>query len=136
MRSIRELLETSRTIAVVGASTNPDKAAHQIPVALQAMGFDVIPVNPTVDELFGVPAYASLAEVPRPIDIVDVFRPPAEAADVAAQAVAAGAKAVWLQLGIVSTEARAIAEEAGIDYVEDKCLKVEAMIRGITRTTD
>lgn len=119
------LLARSKRIAVVGCSATPGKPAHDIPKKVLEGGFDVVPVNPTVTEIFGRPAYRTLAEVPGPIDIVDVFRPAAEAPDIARQAVAAGAKALWLQSGIVSDEARRIAEAAGLDYVEDHCVSVE-----------
>lgn len=134
MRSISQVLAASTTIAVVGASRDQGKAAHRIPLALQRMGYRIIPVNPLVDELFGEQAYASLGEVPEPIDIVDVFRPADQAPAVAHAAVAAGARVLWLQLGIVSLEARAIAAAAGIDFVEDACLMVEARARGIDKT--
>jgi uncharacterized protein len=119
------LLRTYDTITVVGASRDPSKEAHAIPAQMQRHGWRIIPVNPYADELFGEKAYPTLADVPEPLGLVDVFRPSEDAADVVRQAVAAGATAVWLQLGIVSAEARAIAEAAGIDYVEDRCLAVE-----------
>lgn len=119
------LLKNAKTIAVVGCSATPGKDAHEIPKLMLAHGYDIIPVNPSAPEIFGRRAYKTLAEVPVPIDIVDVFRPAAEAPEVARQAVAVGAKALWLQLGLVSDEARRIAEAAGLAYVEDRCLKVE-----------
>jgi uncharacterized protein len=131
---IRSLLERTATIAVVGASADPDKAAHRIPAELLARGFDVVPVRPGGGELFGVPAYDSLAEVPRQIDLFDVFRPAEEAADVARQAVAAGAGALWLQLGITSAEARAIATDAGLAYVEDRCIGATVRKLDLRRT--
>lgn len=82
-------------------------------------------MNPTAKEIFGRKAYASLADVPGPIDLVDVFRPAAEAPAVVEQAIAAGAKAVWLQSGIRSPEARRLAEDAGLEYVEDRCIMIE-----------
>jgi predicted CoA-binding protein len=119
------LLRTYGTITVVGASRDPAKEANAIPAQMKRHGWRIIPVNPYVDELFGEKAYPTLADVPEPLGLVNVFRPSEDAADVVRQAVAAGAKAVWLQLGIVSGEARAIAEQAGIAYVEDRCLAVE-----------
>jgi predicted CoA-binding protein len=124
-RSTKEILEQSRAVAVVGISTNPAKAAHSVPAALQAAGFRIIPVNPIASEVLGEKAYASLDDVKETIDVVQVFRPASEASDIARQAVAAGAKALWLQLGLESDEARAIATEAGIDYVENRCMGVE-----------
>ena len=119
------LLRTYDTITVVGASRDRGKEAAAIPIHMQRHGWRIIPVNPYADVLFGEQAYATLAEVPEPLGLVDVFRPSEDAAEIVRQAVAAGATAVWLQLGIVSAQARAIAEAAGIDYVEDRCLAVE-----------
>jgi uncharacterized protein len=119
------LLRTYDTITVVGASRDPGKEAHAIPAQMKRHGWRIIPVNPYVEELFGEKAYPTLADVPEPLGLVDVFRPSKDAPDIVRQAVAAGAQAVWLQLGIVSPEARAIAERAGITYVEDRCLAVE-----------
>ncbi len=128
-----EILERSRTIAVVGMSTDPAKAAYSVPAELQAAGFRIVPVNPNATEILGETAYASLADVPDPIDVVEVFRPAEEAPGVARQAVEIGAKAVWLQEGIRSAEARRIAKEAGLDYVEDRCMGVERSLRGIVK---
>jgi predicted CoA-binding protein len=122
---VARILRTYDTITVVGASRDPAKAAHQIPRQMQRYGWRIIPVNPYAGELFGEKAYPTLADVPEPLGLVDVFRPSRDAADVARQAVAAGATALWLQLDIVSDEARDIAAAAGIAYVEDRCLAVE-----------
>lgn len=124
--SPREILERSRVLAVVGCSTNDWKDAHDVPRQLQRRGFRIIPVHLTASEILGEPAYPRLADMPEPFDTVIVFRPSAEAGGVAAQAVEAGAKAVWLQLGLASAEARASAEAAGLGYVEDTCAKVIA----------
>jgi predicted CoA-binding protein len=132
-RSPREILETATTIAVVGASRSPEKAAGSVPLAMQAHGFRIIPVNPYADELFGERVHRSLADIPEHVDIVDVFRPAAEAASVARQAVAIGAGAVWLQQDIVSEEARRVAEEAGADYVEDFCIAVARALNRVER---
>jgi predicted CoA-binding protein len=121
----RRILEEMSTFAVVGLSTDPTKAAHSVPAAMQAYGWRVIPVNPHADRLLGEQVYRHLADIPEPVDVVNVFRPSAEAADVTRQAVEIGAKAVWLQLGIVSAEARRIAADAGLLYVEDRCTAVE-----------
>ncbi|WP_434742767.1 CoA-binding protein [Micromonospora sp. SH-82] len=133
MRTAQQLLADSAVIAVVGASRNPGKAAHRVPAEMQRYGWRIIPVNPTVDALLGEPAYPTLADIPHPVDLVNVFRPAADAVEVVREAVAIGAPAVWLQLGIVSAQARQIAEEAGIDYVEDRCLIVERAAAGLTR---
>ncbi|MEX2275053.1 MAG: CoA-binding protein [Actinomycetota bacterium] len=127
------ILRRSTTIAVVGASRSPDKSAHSVPMAMQAAGFRIIPVNPLVDELFGEKSYPTLADIPEHVDMVDVFRPSEDAAEVARQAVAIGTDAIWLQQGIVSDDARRIADEAGIDYVEDRCMAVERAKAQITK---
>ncbi|MFY1675028.1 CoA-binding protein [Plantactinospora sp. WMMB334] len=133
MRSAQQILAEAGVIAVVGASRDPGKPAHSVPLLMQRHGWRIIPVNPVADELFGEPVYRSLAEIPHPVDLVDVFRPAEDAVAVVRDAVAIGAPAVWLQLGIVSGEARRIAEEAGIDYVEDACLAVERAAAGLSR---
>ncbi|MFF0172823.1 CoA-binding protein [Micromonospora profundi] len=133
MRTAQQILADSAVIAVVGASRDPSKAAHRVPLQMQQYGWRIIPVNPTVDELFGERAYKTLADIPHPVDMVDVFRPAADAVQVVRDAAAIGAPAVWLQLGIVSAEARQIAEEAGMDYVEDRCLAVERAAAALTR---
>lgn len=119
---LTELLNTTKTIAVVGASANEKKAAHSIPKMLLEAGFTVIPVNPVADEIIGQKVYRSLADIPVPVDIVNVFRPSEEAAGIAEQATAIGAKTLWLQLGITSANARLTAENADMTYIEDICL--------------
>ena len=98
---------------------------YEVPAAMQAYGWRIIPVNPHADELLGERVYRTLADVPEDLGLVNVFRPSARAADVVRQAVEAGARAVWLQLGITSAEARDIAERNGLLYVEDRCIAVE-----------
>ncbi|HMH92662.1 MAG TPA: CoA-binding protein [Streptosporangiaceae bacterium] len=129
---VERILTTYDTITVVGASGAPEKAAHYVPVHMQAHGWRIIPVNPHEDELLGERVYRTLADIPEPVGLVDVFRPPAATPDIARQAVAAGAAALWLQLGIASAEARAIAEEAGLLYVEDRCLIIEQRRLGLS----
>ncbi len=128
---IRELLTSAKTIAVVGLSTQPWKAAHSVPASLKAAGYRVIPVHPTADEILGEKVYRSLLDIPDKIDIVDVFRPADEAPAIAEQAVRIKAGALWLQLGIVSQPARDIAEAAGLAYVEDRCIAVERSMLGV-----
>lgn len=130
----REILERAQTIAVVGLSTSPFKDAHRIPAAMQALGYRIIGVHPTAAELLGEPAYRSLSDIPEPVDMVNVFRPAAEAADIAVQAVEIGAWALWLQLGIRSAEAARIAKGAGLAYVEDRCIAVDARMHGVRKT--
>lgn len=122
---IEHILTSYDTVFVVGASRDPAKAAHVVPAHLQAHGWHIVPVNPHAHEILGEPAWPALADVPLQVGWVDVFRPPEAASDVARQAVAVGATALWLQLGIVSPEARAVAEGAGLLYVEDRCMAIE-----------
>jgi uncharacterized protein len=134
-RSSHEILENAMTIAVVGASRDPNKAGGSVPVGLQQRGFRIIPINPFADTLFGERVYRSLSDVPVKIDIVDVFRPAGDAPEIARQAVAVGAQALWLQLDIRSGEARRIAEAAGLDYVEDECTAVVSSLYRIKKQT-
>ena len=122
---VERILTTYGTITVVGASADPAKAAHGVPALMQRHGWRIIPVNLRGGTILGERAYRALAEVPEQVGLVDVFRPSRQAADVARQAVAAGATALWLQLGISSAEAREIAEAAGLLYVENRCLAIE-----------
>lgn len=122
MRTPSEILRQATTIAVVGASDDPAKAAHRIPARLRERGWRILPVNPNDPEVLGVPSVASVADLPDGVDVVEVFRPSEEAADIVREVVARGIPAVWLQQGISSQEARAVANEAGIDYVEDECM--------------
>ena len=125
MRTREQILREAKTIALVGASPKPWRASHQVMRYLLEHGYRVIPVRPAGPaEILGMPRVSSLADVEEPIDLVDVFRRAEFCATVAEEAAAVGAKALWLQSGIVSREARAIAERAGLDYVEDACTKI------------
>ncbi len=126
MADPKEILERSDTIAVVGIARTTDKPSGGVPAELQRRGFRIVPVNPKADEILGEKAYPALTDVPEDVDVVEVFRPAAEAAEIARQAVAVGARALWLQLGIESDEARRIAEDAGLDFVQDRCMAVES----------
>ena len=134
MEISERILREFRTIAVVSLSRDPTKAAHAIPARLQQAGFRMIPVNPFLTEVLGEQAYPKLADVPFSVEVVLVFRPSAEAAEIARQAVAIGAKALWLQQGIISDEARQIAEAGGLLYVEDRCMGVDRAVFGITKS--
>jgi hypothetical protein len=123
--TVEHILRTYDTITVVGASDAPAKPAHYVPLHMQQHGWRIIPVNPHAEEILGEPVYHSLAEVPEQIGLVNVFRPGPDTPEIARQAVALGATALWLQLDIASTEARFIAEQAGLLYVEDRCLIIE-----------
>lgn len=129
-----EILRYAHTVAVVGASRDAGKPSGKIPYLLKHRGFRIIPVNPTATEVIGEPAFDSLLDINEPVDVVDVFRPAVEAPEIARQAVAIGATALWLQLGIRSDEARAIAEGAGLDYVEDLCMGRESVRLHIAQT--
>jgi predicted CoA-binding protein len=119
---LTRIYRESRTIAVVGASANDEKEAYWIPEYLQRQGYRIRPVNPRGGTILGEPVAVSLAEVDEPVEVVDVFRPAAEAPDIARQAVDIGAKVLWLQLGIASDEARRIAEDGGLTVVMDRCM--------------
>ena len=127
-----QILKNYSTITVVGASANPAKAANEVPAYMQRLGWRIVPVNPHADEIVGEKVYRTLADGPEQVGLVDVFRPASDAPEIARQAVAAGATALWLQLGIVSDEARRIAEDAGLLYIEDRCLIIEQRRTGIT----
>lgn len=120
--ALKSLLEASRTVAIVGLSTDPEKVSSKIATILLGAGYEVIPIHPKATEILGRTAYPTLADVPVPVDIVDVFRPAEDAPGIAEQAVAIGAKTLWLQLGIASETARSVAEGAGLQYVEDICI--------------
>jgi uncharacterized protein len=124
VRTPEEILREARTIGVVGASPDPSRTSHRVMRYLQRVGYRCVPVNPNAAEVLGERCYPSLRDVPEPVDFVDVFRRAEFCPAVAADAAAVGAPALWLQLGIRSAEARRIAEEAGMDYVEDSCTAV------------
>ena len=122
---LRKILAYDR-VAVVGASTSYEKAAHIVPAYLQRHGYEITPVNPTADEIFGEQAYDSLADVDVTVDIVEIFRPSEEVPAIVGQALDRDdVKAIWMQLGIRNDEAARDAEAAGLDVVQDHCMKVE-----------
>jgi predicted CoA-binding protein len=118
------ILRDAKTIAVVGASPSPERESYGVMRYLLNQGYRCIPVRPDCDEVLGIPCVPTLLDIDEPIDLVDVFRRPELCAAHAREAAAAGARALWLQLGIVSAEARAIAEAAGMGYVENACTAV------------
>ncbi|MCU0892590.1 MAG: CoA-binding protein [Sandarakinorhabdus sp.] len=132
---IARLLDTTRTIALVGASDRPERAAHEVMGVLIAHGYRVIPVNPLLagQTILGQPVVATLADVAEPIDMVDVFRRSEFVSDVVEDAIAAGAKAVWTQLGVIDHSAAARAEAAGLTVVMDRCPKIELRRLGIAK---
>ncbi|MFD0671864.1 CoA-binding protein [Cohnella sp. GCM10027633] len=125
---IKEILQGANNIAVVGLSDDPSKVSYMVSEAMQRKGYRIIPVNPKATSILGETAYASLADVPDPIDIVNVFRRPEHTPPIAQEAVAAGAKVLWLQLGIANDEAASIAEAGGLTVIMDRCIKVEDSI--------
>lgn len=128
---IERLLTEARVIAVVGASSKPDRPSHGIFGRLLASGYRVIPVNPNETSVLGQKAYASLAEIPEHVDIVDVFRRAEETPPIADRAAAIGAKALWLQLGVSNEEAARRAAAGGLTVVMDACIAVEHRRLGI-----
>lgn len=135
MSTETEILTAYHTIAVVGLSSDPATPSNDVSAYMQAQGYRIIPINPNESEVLGEKAYPDLASVPDPVEFVDVFRRAEACAQVARDAAAAGAKAIWLQLGIRSDEARRIAEAAGMTYVEDRCVLVEHRRGGIGRVS-
>jgi predicted CoA-binding protein len=125
---LKELLERSNTIAVVGLSDKPDRTSYMVSEAMQAKGYRIIPVNPNAETILGEKCYATLRDIPESIDIVNVFRRSEHTPPVAEEAVAIGAKALWLQLGIANEEAAALAQDGGLFVVMDRCIKVEDSI--------
>lgn len=121
-KELLDIYHTTRTIAVVGASSAEEKPSHLIPLYLQSQGYRILPVNPHGGELFGEVVYRSLAEITVPVDVVNVFRPAQETPEIAREAIKIGAKVLWLQLGIESEEARQIAEAAGLTVIMNKCM--------------
>ena len=124
MRTPAELLAETRTIALVGASPRPERPSNGVLRYLLTQGYKVIPVRPHRMEILGIPCVDSLADIEEPVDLVDVFRRSEYCAGVAHDSAAIGAPALWLQLGIFSDEARRVAEDAGMDYVENACTAV------------
>ncbi len=124
-RVIRDILRSARTIAIVGLSSNELRPSHFVGFYLQRHGYRIVPVNPKETEILGEKSYASLKEIPVPVDVVDVFRAPAAVPAIAREAVEIGAKALWLQFGVISPQGAAIAEQGGLKVVMDRCMKVE-----------
>ncbi len=129
---IKDLLQGTRTVAVVGLSDKPYRTSHAIARALQGFGFRIFPVNPNLPgPVLGEEPYAKVGEIPEPVDIVNVFRSSEKVMPVARDAVAAGAQALWMQSGVVNEEAAAYAKEHGLVVVMDRCIKVDyALLAG------
>ncbi|RHW17995.1 CoA-binding protein [Sphingomonas gilva] len=135
---IRRLLEETRTIAMIGASDRPDRPSYGVMKALQDHGYRVIPVNPQItgEHIHGEFVFRELSQLGDPIDLVDIFRRPNAAGEAVDEAIAAGAKAVWLQIGVINEEAAARAEAAGLKVVMDRCPKIELARLGIAPIAD
>ena len=127
---LREIYRDVETIAVVGASDDPDKAAHTVPEYLQSMGYRIIPINPKGGEILGERVFRSFEEVEGPVDVVQ-FRPPREVPQIARDAAAIGAKVLWMQPGIVSEEGAATAQDLGLTVVMDMCMRATHLLLGL-----
>ncbi|HET9110607.1 MAG TPA: CoA-binding protein [Ktedonobacterales bacterium] len=124
-QTIRAILREARTIAVVGLSPDPSRPSHGVARYMQEQGYRIVPVNPTQTEILGETSYASLRDIPFPVDVVDVFRRSEFVPPIAEEAVKIGAKALWLQLGVISSEGAETAERGGLRVVMDRCLEIE-----------
>lgn len=125
---IKVILEQADTIAVVGLSDNPERTSYMVSAAMQAKGYRIVPVNPNAAAILGETSYPSLADIPYPVDIVNVFRRSEHTPGVAEEAASIGAKTLWLQLGVAHEDAARIAREAGMNVIMDRCIKVEDSI--------
>ena len=123
--TIREILATPRTVAVVGCSPDPDRDSHRIAALLKAKGHRVIPVNPSCQEILGERCFASVRDIPEPVEMVDVFRRPEFVDQIADDAIAVGAKILWLQLDVINEPAAGKAQDAGLTVVMDRCPAIE-----------
>jgi predicted CoA-binding protein len=125
--TIRRILKDSRTIAVVGLSPKPHRPSHQVARYLMRAGYTIIPVNPGQSTILGLPCYPNLRAIPTPVDMVDIFRRQKEVLPIVEDAIAIGARFVWMQEGIVNEEAAARAEAAGLVVIMDRCTKIDHM---------
>jgi predicted CoA-binding protein len=123
LEALRQILAASKTVAVVGMSPKPDRPSHSVPAYLQQQGYRIIPVNPKLAEALGETAYASLRDIPVPVDVVEIFRRSEDIPPIVEDAIAIGAKVVWMQEGIVNQAAAARAEAAGLKVVMDACMR-------------
>ncbi len=128
---LRRIYADAETIAVVGASADPDKASHSVPEYLQSMGYRIVPVNPRGGEVLGEKVYGSLGEVDVAVDVVEVFRPPREVPAIAREAAAIGADVLWMQPGIVSEDGAAVGKDLGLTVVMDICMRATHLLLGL-----
>lgn len=124
-KEIKAILENNRVIAVVGLSPKPDRASHQVAKYLKEHGYRIVPVRPKADEILGEKAFASLRDIPFPVEVVDIFRQVEAIPGIVDEAIAIGAKVVWMQQGLVENQAAQKARQAGLQVVMDKCMKIE-----------
>lgn len=122
---LKKIVTTYKTVAVVGISKKEDRDSHRVAAYLKAHGFKLVPVNPQLDEVLGEKCYARLADIPFPVDVVDVFRKPSALVELAEEIIPIKPKAVWFQLGVVNNEAARKLEQAGIEVVQNACIKIE-----------
>ena len=129
MSNIDTILGTCKTVAVVGLSPRPERESNAVAAYLQGVGYRIIPVNPAASEILGETCYPTRASSPEPVDVVDIFRRPEEVPGIVADAIKIGARAVWMQKGVVSTDGASAAEEAGLLVVMDECMECEVSAR-------
>jgi len=127
MADIEQILKTYKTIAVVGLSPKSHRASHRVSEYMKSQGYRIVPVRPGIDEVLGEKAYPSLKDIPFPVEIVDVFRRSEHVLPIAEDAVAIGAKVLWLQEGIINTEAEKLCKDAGMDVIMDRCILKDHM---------
>lgn len=120
----QKLMQDTKTIALVGISDKADRASNRVAVYLKAAGYTLYFVNPQYEEVLGQPCYATLSDIPVPVEMVDIFRKAEDCLPIAEEAVKIGAQSIWLQLGISNADCKALAEKNGITYVEDQCTKI------------
>jgi len=125
MSTEEKILNSSRTIAVVGLSPKPERPSYRVASYLKEQGYRIIPVNPQEKQALGEPCYPELVSIPEPVDVVDIFRRSEEVPAIVEEAIKIGAKAVWMQEGVINEEAAAKAREAGLEVIMDKCMKKE-----------
>ncbi len=121
-QTLRDILANAKTVAVVGFTDKPDRPNHTVPAYLQSQGYDIIPVNPRLSEGLGHPAYANVRDIPEAVDVVQIFRPAEDVPPIVEDAIANGARVVWMQLGISNEAAAQRAEAAGLQVVMDRCM--------------
>ena len=129
MSDIDKVLETCKTVAVVGLSPRPDRDSNWVAQYIQEHGYRIIPVNPAAQEILGEKCYPDLASIPEPVDVVDIFRRSEEVPTIVADAIKIGARAVWMQKGVVSEEGASAARNAGLTVVMDECIECEVRVR-------